>query len=125
MEKISILLTLFLLIGCSQEVIPEEDLIGGEWLASAGYVNGEITGEPNCYPFENGLEFIDKERVYVDTFERNFEYILSEVKEGIKITIDDVGRPGIYHYQIKMIDDGIVLQGRGFREGHNCYLERR
>jgi len=44
------------------------------------------------------------------------------VKEGVQLTMDDAG-PGIYHYKIKMIDDGI--QGRWSREGQNCYIERK
>jgi len=46
-----IILLPFLLTSCNQKA-DEEYLIGGNWIATAGYEDGEIKGEPNCHFFE-------------------------------------------------------------------------
>lgn len=123
MKKSVLFFSLFffiLLTGCSQR-ITEEDLIGGNWVATAGYEDGETGEEPNCYPFEDGLEFKDKEAAYNESFERNFEYILEE--EGEKVTFFDVSFT--YSYQINKISENeIVLEGLYTNEGEGCTLER-
>ncbi|MGY0691371.1 hypothetical protein ACW2QC_01105 [Virgibacillus sp. FSP13] len=112
---------LFMLIGCSQKVT-EEDLIGGNWTATAGYEDEEIGGEPNCYPFEEGIEFKDEVTAYNETYERDFEYDIRD--KGSKITFLDKSRS--YSYQIKKISqDEIVLEGLNFQEGRACTLERK
>ncbi|WP_106496239.1 hypothetical protein [Lentibacillus sp. Marseille-P4043] len=132
MKKIYLIIPLlFILIGCRQE-ITEQDLIGGNWIGTAGYEDGEAKGEPNCYPFQDGIKFKDGNTVYVETRGRDFEYYLSENEEG-KITFRDSGPDEssndmgavLFHYQLKIInEDGLVLKGRGLREGQSCYLER-
>lgn len=55
-------LGLLILIGCAEEVA-EEDIIGGNWIATAGLQDGDAVGEPNCHPFEEGIEFTNEDAV--------------------------------------------------------------
>src|SRR5690625_1429514 len=120
-KKIMLIPLLLLLIGCSQKVT-EEDLIGGKWIGTAGYVDGKAEGEPNCYPFQDGIEFKNDDTVYVETYERDFEYRLN--KKGVELAFFDITR--IYNYHIKTIDeDEIVLEGSGLSKGNSCVLERK
>src|SRR5690625_3836279 len=98
-KKIMLIPLLLLLIGCSQKVT-EEDLIGGKWIGTAGYVDGKAEDEPNCYPFQDGIEFKDDDTVYVETYERDFEYLLN--KKGVELALFDISRS--YSYQIKKVD---------------------
>src|SRR5699024_5352175 len=59
------------LTACDQNVTEEDFLIGGTWVATVGYQDGEAEGEPNCYPFQDGIEFIDKDAVYIETYGRD------------------------------------------------------
>ncbi|WP_461183142.1 hypothetical protein, partial [Virgibacillus kimchii] len=75
-----------ILIGCSANVT-KEDLIGGYWVATAGYQDGEPVGESYCFPsVDYGLEFKDEETVYVEAYESDFAYWLEE-NDGMKIEI--------------------------------------
>lgn len=58
----------FILVTCG-ETISEEELIGGEWVASAGYEDGEVSGEENCFPFEKGNQFKSEDTVYNTSFD--------------------------------------------------------
>lgn len=40
-------------------------------MATVGYQDGEAEGEPNCYPFQAGIEFINKDAVYIETYGRD------------------------------------------------------
>jgi hypothetical protein len=75
--KYFLLLFLIILIGCSSKVT-EEDLIGGYWIGTAGYTEGEPKGDSCCTPFDEGLEFKDNDTVYVEVNEENIEYWLDE-----------------------------------------------
>ena len=127
MKRIYILVfLLFFLTACGQHVT-EEDLIGGIWVATAGYKDGEAKGEPNCFPLEEGNKFKNGDTVYNATFDRDFEYWLYEYKGNHEIHFED-SNPGEYNYQIKKIsDDEIVLQGLDYStsKGRACYLERK
>src|SRR5690625_7930544 len=122
MKSFLLLFSLMLvLIGCSQN-ITDKYLIGGKWIGTAGYVDGKTEGEPNCYPFQDGIEFKDDDTVYVETYERDFEYRLN--KKGVELAFFDITR--IYNYLIKTIDeDKIVLEGSGLSKGNSCVLERK
>jgi len=131
MKKGSLTITLMLiLIGCSMST---EDLIDGTWTATSGYQNGKIQGEANCYPFQEGVEFKDKNTAYIKVYEREFEYELKD--RGKEIVFRDTGPVKgstneksitTYHrYKIKKIsDDEIGLEGQSLAEGNSCVLER-
>src|SRR5690625_1566395 len=112
---------LFIFNGCSQKVT-EEDLIGGKWIGTAGYVDGKAEGKPNCYPFQDGIKFKNDDTVYVETYERDFEYRLN--KKGVELALFDISRS--YSYQIKKVDeDELALEGLGVSEDNTCILERK
>lgn len=119
---IIILFTIFL-ASCSKE-LTEEDLIGGKWVANSGYSDGEATGEPRCSPFEEGIEFKDEDIVYVDSYEKNFEYQLQEKDSGSVINFYDTNTYLSFH--ITMIDDDEMdFIGEGdIQDGESCYFER-
>src|SRR5690625_2446115 len=120
---------LFIFNGCSQKVT-EEDLVGGKWVGTAGHENGKAIGEPNCFPFQDGIEFKDENTVYVERFERVFEYSINESSD---ITFGDAGPEdaspytgySLYIYHIKMNgEDEIVLEGLHSYIDHACHMER-
>lgn len=57
------LFVLSFLIGCADEEIVEDDLIGENWLATAGFQDEEAVGEPDCYPFEEGIKLIITKKI--------------------------------------------------------------
>src|SRR5699024_10175950 len=89
-EKILLNFPLILLAACNTQVT-EAELIGGEWIAKAAYEDGEIKGEPNCYPFEEGFEFKNEDTVYNTTFAENFSYELVETKKWTEIVLRPPG----------------------------------
>ena|SRR5699024_1686226 len=129
-----ILFVLIFLVGCGSE-ITEEYLIDSQWIPKSGYENGEMTGEPNCIPVDEGIRFEKDGIVYVEAFDRDFEYVLSE--EDSEILFRDTGPDldpkatpdhGVeyFNYDIKVLsDDEIALKGRGLLEGYNCYMVRK
>lgn len=127
MNKVRYLLPLLFifLIGCSAE-ITEEDLIGGYWIGTAGYKDGEPEGDPYCLPFIiEGLEFKDESTVYAEDYDRDFEYWLEDSKNGTVINFR--GKNHYVSYYIDMIDeDEIGLTGEGeIQQKESCYLERQ
>jgi len=115
---------LFLLTSCSQKA-DAEYLIGGNWIATAGYEDGEIKGVPNCHFFEEGLEFKDEDTVYNADFDIDFNYRLSDKN---KVTEIDFAHPnsGIFTYSIHVISEneiGLVLVNPNVDK--SCYLERK
>ncbi|MEI3612518.1 hypothetical protein [Pseudogracilibacillus sp. SO30301A] len=109
-----------LLIGCSQKVT-EESLIEGTWIGTSGYEDEEEEGEPNCYPFEDGIEFKSEDTVYVETYDRDFDYWLSD-KET---TITFLDKSRYYSYDIKKNgEDKIILEGLFSQEGRGCIMVR-
>lgn len=127
MKKIFLLiLFLFFLTACSQNVTDKEFLTGGTWIAAAGYEDGEASGEPNCHPFEDGLTFMDEDTVHNTTYDKDFEYRLFEDDGESNIYFADP-KPG-YGYRVKKLsEDEIVLEGvdGSSFEKHSCYLERK
>lgn len=132
MKKILLFFPIFLILaGCTSKV-SEEDLIGDTWKATAGYEDGEKKGGPDCYPFEEGMEFKDDDIVYIEAYERDFQYEL--YKDGAKIVFFDTGpnkdakdtvSNAEFSYDIQKIDDDeITLEGRATYEGYSCYFER-
>ena len=114
------ILTMFL-IGCSANVT-EEDLIGGFWVATAGYENGKPKGEAYCSSVvTDGLEFKDEETVYVEAYDQTFTYWLEEDK--VYFSGEDLGLH-ISYYIDKISDDEVGLTGDNLIE-ESCYLERQ
>src|SRR5699024_8493730 len=112
-----------LLVGCSQQA-DEDYLIGGNWIATAGYEDGEVKGEPNCNFFEKGLEFKEDEIVYNADWDEDFYYSLSDGNKVTQIAfLSD--RAGDFSYKIHVISENeMVLEGVYLTEGDSCYLER-
>ena len=124
-NRIYLLILLLLFLTACNNKVTEEDLIGGAWIATAGYKDGDAQGKPNCHPFEEGIEFKNVDTVYNESFKENFTYFLSEIDKGTEIAFDLPG-PGIYRFQIKLIsEEEMVLEGVGLSEGRSCYLERQ
>ena|SRR5699024_2969625 len=118
-----IFFTLFL-VGCSQQA-DEDYLIGGNWIATAGYEDGEVSGEPNCHFFEEGLEFKEGRIVYNASFDFDFDYRLSDRNKETEITFLS-NEAGIFTYNIHVISENeMVLEGVNLSEGDYCYLERK
>lgn len=75
------ILFILILIGCSQKVT-EEVLIDGTWIATSGYEDGEEKGDPDCYPFEEGIQF-KEDTVFVETSGKDIEYLIYEIDSTI------------------------------------------
>src|SRR5690625_830200 len=115
---------LFLLTSCSQKA-DAEYLIGGNWIATAGYEDGEIKGVPNCNFFEEGLEFKDEDTVYNADFDMDFDYRLSDRNKVTEITFLS-NEAGEFRYNIHIISENeIGFEGVGLSEKKSCYLERK
>ncbi|MEI3614650.1 hypothetical protein [Pseudogracilibacillus sp. SO30301A] len=110
--------------GCGN-VITEDQLIGGTWLVTNGYEDGEIGGDPVCPGYEEGMEFIDEEKVYVIAEEKEISYSLSESDEGMEI-IFFYPNGEIDFFTITMEkENGFGLNGSGVSKTRNCYFERQ
>src|SRR5690625_5196748 len=133
-KKIYLLIpVLLLLVGCSPK-LTEEYLVGGHWIPISSYEDGEEVGEPKCIPLDEGMEFKKDDIVFVEAFERDFEYILSE--EDSNVIFRDTGPDldpkadldygaGYFRYDIKITSDNeMILMGLGLLEGYNCTMER-
>src|SRR5699024_2278303 len=108
--------------GCGN-VITEDQLIGGKWILINGYEDGAIGGDPVCPGYEEGMEFIDEDKVYAFAEEKEISYSLSESDEGKEITFfypNDID-----FYTVAMEDeDAFGLNGSGIVIALNCYFER-
>jgi len=92
---------LFILTACGDEEVTHKDLIGGTWVATAGYEDGEAKGEPNCSPFEEGSKFENENTVYNVAFDRDVEYSLYEQDGDFHIYFS--GPTPVYGYQTKKL----------------------
>ncbi|WP_152655081.1 hypothetical protein [Oceanobacillus sp. CFH 90083] len=121
--RYSILLAFFsFLVGCSNDDITEEDLIGGEWEVIAGYSDGDPEGTSYCSSgVDSGLEFKDEETVYSQAYERDVYYKLVDLKEGLSLYIE-AGLTQIYYIE-KINEDEFGL--RGVYDDQNCYFKRQ
>ncbi|PAE88657.1 hypothetical protein [Shouchella clausii] len=56
--------------------------MGGTWVATSGYIDGEATGEPDCGQFALGMRFVDEKNLFVGEpgEEEAFEY---EIRDEI------------------------------------------
>ncbi|MEI3614658.1 hypothetical protein [Pseudogracilibacillus sp. SO30301A] len=105
-------------------MITEDQLIGGTWLLTNGYEDGEIGGDPVCPSFDEGLEFIDEENVYVIAEEKEFVYRLRESDEGMEIEFYNPNGE-IDFFTITMENEnGFGLNSSGVTKTRNCYFER-
>jgi len=122
-RRLLLLLIVIMMGGCSN-VITEDQLIGGTWLVTNGYEDGEIGGDPVCPPFDEGLEFIDEEKVYVIDGEKEFVYRLRESDEGMEISFFNPNGEMDF-FKITMENEkGFGLNGSGMIKTRNCYFER-
>ena len=120
-------------MGCSSN-ITEEYLIEGHWTLQAGYDNGERVEKPSCIPLQDGLKFKDDGIVFVELFDRDFEYRLSEKDSTILFrdtgpNLDPKATPdrGVdyFHYDVEILNsDEMVFEGRYLLEGFNCNMVR-
>lgn len=126
--KFILLLSLLLLLTACNKKADAEYLIGGDWVATAGYEDGEVKGEPNCHYFEEGLEFKDEEKVYNATFDEDFYYFLSDSKNRgklTKVTFWPEG-PGMFVYNIHVIGENeMAFEIADPDIDLSCYLERQ
>lgn len=115
-----------IMIGCSAEAT-EDDLIGGYWIGTAGYKDGEPEGDSYCTPFAEGLMFKDEDTVYVEDYDRELEYWLEDNNDGIEIHFRGESAGTYLRYYIDKIDeDEIGLKGIGdLQKKESCYLERQ
>ncbi len=105
-------------------MITEDQLIGGKWLVTNGYEDGKVGSDPVCPPFDEGLEFIDEENVYVIAGKEEFSYRLRESDEGMKIEFYNPNGE-IDFFKISMEnEDAFGLNGSGMIKTRNCYFER-
>lgn len=124
MKKVLFHITILfvLLLGCSEDVT-DNFLVGGKWVGTAGYEDGEIKGEPNCYPFHIGLEFLDEETVFVEEAKREFTYILDEFEDDQIIEFHDYDNGFDYYFIEKISDSEFVLKGAGkILSDQSCYF---
>lgn len=124
--KVPLLLVLFLVLTSCSAKITEENLVGGYWEVTAGYIDGKPKGEPDCLDFiSGGLEFKDENIVHGKEFDEDFEYQLEERKKGA--AIEFIRKDIHYAYYIEKISvDEIGLTGvEGFQEDQSCYSERQ
>ncbi len=123
-RQVLLLMIVIIVMGGCGNVITEDQLIGGTWLLTNGYEDGEIGGDPVCPGYEEGMEFIDEENVYVIAQEKEFVYRLRESDEGMKI---EFYHPNgvIDFFKITMENEnGFGLNGSGMSKTRNCYFER-
>ena len=105
--------------------ITEDQLIGGTWLVTNGYENGEIGGDPICPSFDEGMEFIDEEKVYVIAEDKEFDYRLRETDEGMEFEFyNPNGRVDFYKITMEN-ENAFGLNSSGVTKTRNCYFERQ
>jgi|SRR5690625_316649 len=113
-----------IVMGSCGNVITEDQLIGGKWILINGYEDGEVGGDSVCPSFDEGMEFIDEEKVYVIAEEEEFVYRLRESDEGMEITFFNPNGV-IDFYKITMENEnGFGLNSSGVSKTRNCYFER-
>jgi len=120
---ISIVLLFFFLGETSK--ITEEDLIGGEWVATAGYKNGKAEGEPVCTDYlMEGLEFKQDGVAYGGKLDEKFEYSVKYSEEGTKIIF--ITKNSYYSYYIDKVskDEIGLVGGLESLNNHSCYFKR-
>src|SRR5699024_7332963 len=84
----------------------------------------KLGGDPVCPSFDEGLEFIDDEKVYVIDEEKEFGYSLSESDEGMEITFFNPNGE-IDFFKISMEnEDAFGLNGSGMIKTLNCLISR-
>ncbi len=112
-------------MGACSNVITEDQIIGGKWLVTNGYEDGEIGGEPLCPAFDEGMEFIDNEKVYVIDEEKEFDYKLTESDDGMEIIFfNPSGQVNFFEITMES-EDAFGLNGSGIIKRLNCYFERK
>src|SRR5699024_10979294 len=119
-----LLMIVTIVMGGCGNVITEDQLIGGKWILMYRYEDGEIGGDPVCSGYEEGMEFIDEEKVYVIAEEKEISCRLSESDEGMEIIF-------FYPYgEIEFLtitmekEHGFGLNGAGVSKTRNGYFER-
>ncbi|HLR52658.1 MAG TPA: hypothetical protein VK072_07285 [Candidatus Avamphibacillus sp.] len=124
-KKYLLILFIIFLAACSEDVT-EDYLIGGHWVGTAGYEDEEIEGESQCPPLDEGMEFKDEDTVYIDAYERDFEYWLLENDDRLIIEFYDKNISLRSYYITRISDDEMGFIGIGdIQNGESCYLERK
>lgn len=119
------LLSIMLILTACNQRADANYLVGGNWIATAGFQDGEIKGEPTCNYFKVGLQFIDEETVYNADFDEKYYYSLSDRNKITEITIIPEG-PGIFVYNIHVIGENeMALVWPDDDVDNSCYLERQ
>lgn len=119
------LIIIIIVMGGCGNVITEDQLIGGKWLVTNGYENGEVGGDPVCPSFDEGLEFIDEERVYVIAYEKEFVYKLRESDEGMEISFFNPNGEVDFLKITMENENAFGINGSGIVKTLNCYFERK
>jgi len=123
-RQLLLLVIVAIVIGGCGNVITEDQLIGGTWVVTNGYEDGEIGGDPSCRPFDEDLEFIDEENVHVIAQEKDFVYRLRESDEGLEIEFyNPNGEVDFFNITIEN-ENAFGLNGAGIDKTLNCYFER-
>src|SRR5699024_3126529 len=115
---------ILILCGCSN-VITEDQLIGGKWTPKSGYKDGKPSGDPQCPYLNKGIEFQDKETVYVEDGGIFLKYSLNEARYGMHIYFYNPNGDLDGYEIIIENEDNLALIGSGTSEGFNCYFERQ
>jgi len=103
-KKYLLILFIIFLAACSEDVT-EDYLIGGHWVGTAGYEDEEIEGESQCPPLDEGMEFKDEDTVYIDAYDRDFEYWLLENDDRLIIEFYDKNISLRSYYITRISDD--------------------
>lgn len=114
---------LLLLAGC-EESVTKDYLQEGKWVATAGYTDGEAKGEPQC-PVIKGLNFIDGNMVYIDHIDEEFEYTISDDRDGQIAFFSDPLSLRMRFDTTILNENAMAIEGQGRFEDQVCYLERQ
>src|SRR5690625_2195072 len=119
-NKLLLLILSFLLLASCSQKADAEYLIGGNWIATAGYEDGEIKGEPNCHFFEEGLEFKSEEIVYNTSFDEDFNFYLFDQNKVTEISFESPNL-GTYSFKVNVrSENGMGFEGFCLTEKKSC-----
>ncbi|WP_424475230.1 hypothetical protein [Oceanobacillus kimchii] len=118
-----LIIVLTLLVGC-EEIVTYDYLQEGKWIATAGYKDDENKGEPEC-PVIKGLDFKDENTVYIDHIDEEFEYSLSDERDGQLAFYSEPLSLRMRFDTIIVDENSMAIEGQGRFEDQVCYMERQ